>query len=84
MGLSLSLELQIRPQKTGLDLGGLCPSARLALHSITGAGTSLLHPKPGLESPLDLSCWLMVPLILPASWICQAPRSFCSWGMGGG
>ena len=26
MGLSLSLALQIRPQKASLDLGGLCPS----------------------------------------------------------
>ena len=35
-----------------------------ALHSTAGAGTSLLHPKSGLESPLNLSHWLKVPLAL--------------------
>lgn len=50
MGLSLSLELQIRSQKTGLTLPFCWPG--LLFHR--WSCINLLYPKPGLASPLDL------------------------------
>lgn len=50
MGLSLSLELQIRPQKTGLTLPFCWPGLSFYHWSCI----NLLYPKPGLASPLDV------------------------------
>lgn len=83
MRLRLPLELQIRNQKTGLDLG-------LAFHH----RSCFLHPKPGLDFLLDLPHFNgqrspptpppPCPPAPPMSWIRQAACFFSSWGTSGG